>query len=251
MKWAKIPTEFLFKLNDREIAAVAKYCMLYGLLERVPTQQELNKWLTSGQLDTLLKGTSAPLETHLTILEILEKYLKGSAKVAQYDRQRKNQKKAEICTKEQNFPTEIPKEKIAEIPTEIPTEKNQTDKNRENRESNTSPDGYVLQRACARATNPQISPPDLETVLAYAKEQNSFAGCGGFKCNRMTAEEFWAKYSANGWREGNDARTPIVNWQTKLRQWVIKQKRFEPRSGDEPLPDGPKVYVEKQGEKSC
>lgn len=247
MKWAKIPTEFLFKLNDREIAAVAKYCMLYGLLERVPTRQELNKWLTSGQLETLLKGTSEPLVDHLTILDILEKYLKGSAKVAQYDGQRKNQKKAEICGKEQNFPTEI----STENPIENPTEKNQTDKIRKKRESNTSPDGYVLQRADARATNPQISPPNLETVFAFAKEQNSLAGCGGFKCDRMTAEEFWAKYSANGWREGNDARTPIVNWQTKLRQWVIKQKRFEPRADNEPVPDGPKTFESQQGEKAC
>lgn len=245
MKWAKIPTEFLFKLNDREIAAVAKYCMLYGLLERVPTQQELNKWLTSGQLETLLMTTSEQLDAHLTILETLEKYLKGSAKIAQYDRERKNQKKAEICGKEQNFPTEIPKENSAENPIKIPTEKNQTDKIRENRESNTSPNGNVLQRASARATNPQISPPDLETVFAFAKEQNSLAGCGGFKCDRMTAEEFWSKYSANGWRECNDARTPIVDWCAKLRQWSVNEQRGRFKSKIElamdDIPDGPKI----------
>lgn len=99
--------------------------------------------------------------------------------------------------------------------------------------------------ARARGVNPQISPPDLETVFAFAKEQNSLAGCGGFKCDRMTAEEFWSKYSANGWRECNDARTPIVDWCAKLRQWSVNEQRGRFKSKTElamdDIPDGPKI----------
>ncbi len=196
---------------------MAKYCMLHGLLERVPTQQELNKWLTSGQLETLLKGTSDPLETHLTILDILEKYLKGSAKVAQYDRKRKNQKKAENCEKEQKIPTENPTETRAEFPIKNPMEKNRTDKNRENRESNTSPNGYVLPRAPARAT----PAPTLDEVLTYAKSQTEMAGVGGFPCAPHTAEQFWAHYQSQGWRKSNDCETPVRDWRAALRLWCL------------------------------
>ena len=49
MKWAKIPTEFLFKLSDREIVAVAKYVMLYGVLETVPTRSECLRVMSARQ----------------------------------------------------------------------------------------------------------------------------------------------------------------------------------------------------------
>lgn len=68
-------------------------------------------------------------------------------------------------------------------------------------------------------------PPTLEEVLEYAREQNNFAGCGGFACTPEQAEEFWSYYESQGWRIGNDSNTPIRDWKPKLRQWCIKAKQ--------------------------
>ena len=68
-------------------------------------------------------------------------------------------------------------------------------------------------------------PPTLEEVLEYAREQNNFAGCGGFACTPEQAEEFWSYYESQGWRIGNDSNTPIRDWKPKLRQWHIKAKQ--------------------------
>lgn len=69
-------------------------------------------------------------------------------------------------------------------------------------------------------------PPTLEEVLEYAREQNNFAGCGGFACTPEQAEEFWSYYESQGWRIGNDSNTPIRDWKPKLRQWNIKAKQM-------------------------
>lgn len=76
----------------------------------------------------------------------------------------------------------------------------------------------------------QFVPPTLDEVLEYAKQQNDMAGVGGFKCSQETADQFWAHYESIGWRIGNDAKTPITNWKSKLRQWAIKEKTItEPK----------------------
>ena len=67
--------------------------------------------------------------------------------------------------------------------------------------------------------------PTLEEVIEYAKEQNSFAGVGGFVCTPEQAEEFWSYYESQGWRIGNDSNTPIRDWKPKLRQWCVKAKQ--------------------------
>lgn len=71
----------------------------------------------------------------------------------------------------------------------------------------------------------RFAPPTLEEVLEYARQQNSFAGCGGFVCTQEQAEEFWSYYESQGWRIGNDSNTPIRDWKPKLRQWCIKAKQ--------------------------
>lgn len=77
---------------------------------------------------------------------------------------------------------------------------------------------------------PTENTPTLDEVLEYAKQQNDMAGVGGFKCSQETAEQFWAHYESIGWRIGNDAKTPITNWKSKLRQWAIKEKTItEPK----------------------
>ncbi len=189
MKWTKIPTEFLY-LPDRDIAALAKYCMLYGILERVPTRSECLRNLSERQLETVQKH-----------IKILSKIISRDINVAQYDRDRKKQKRLENREKSQKSPTEHP----TDGPTEIP-------KHREIRESNTSPGGYVLQRASAR----EIPPPTLDEVLAYAKQQTEMAGVGGFPCAPYVAEQFWAHYQSQGWRKSNDAETPVRD----LRMWA-------------------------------
>lgn len=73
---------------------------------------------------------------------------------------------------------------------------------------------------------PKFTPPTLEQVLAYAAQQNSVAGMGGFKCTPQIAEEFWSNYESTGWVVANDARTPVRDWQAKLRQWALRQARM-------------------------
>ena len=104
MKWAKIPTEFLFKLSDREIVAVAKYVMLYGVLETVPTRSECLRVMSEKQLETIQKH-----------FETISKIISADINIAQYDRDRKKQKKAEICATQQKNPTENPNTTIKEI----------------------------------------------------------------------------------------------------------------------------------------
>lgn len=70
-----------------------------------------------------------------------------------------------------------------------------------------------------------FSPPSLQEVLDFAKQQNAIAGCGGFACSKSTAEEFWGNYTANGWVVGNDSQTPVRDWKAKLRQWCARERR--------------------------
>lgn len=200
MKWTKIPTEFLY-LPDRDIAALAKYCMLYGILERVPTRSECLRNLSEKQLETVQKH-----------IKILSKIISRDINVAQYDRDRKKQKRLENREKSQKSPTEHPTEHPTDGPTESPTHR----EIREIRESNTIPGGNVLQRASAR----EIPPPTLDEVLAYAKQQTEMAGVGGFPCAPYVAEQFWAHYQSQGWRKSNDAETPVRDWRAALRMWA-------------------------------
>ena len=75
-------------------------------------------------------------------------------------------------------------------------------------------------------------PPTLQEVLDYAKEQNNFAGLGGFRCSRQMAESFWSNYEANGWIVSNESRTPIKDWKAKLRQWAIKDSFNSEKNDD-------------------
>lgn len=77
-------------------------------------------------------------------------------------------------------------------------------------------------------TNNQQYKPTLDEVLAFAAQQNQLAGVGGFACTPELAEQFWAHYESIGWRVGNESRTPILNWQTKLRYWAAKDKQAPP-----------------------
>lgn len=74
----------------------------------------------------------------------------------------------------------------------------------------------------------QFNPPTLQQVLDYARTQNSVAGMGGFACTQELAEQFWSHYESIGWRVGNENRTPITNWQSKLRNWAAKDKQGPP-----------------------
>ena len=83
----------------------------------------------------------------------------------------------------------------------------------------------------------RVNTPTLKEVLAYAREQDSTAGMGGFACTRQIAEEFWANYESNGWVVSNECHTPIRNWKAKLRQWAVRNMS---KINDDGIPNAPK-----------
>ena len=72
-----------------------------------------------------------------------------------------------------------------------------------------------------RVINKKI--PTLDEFLTWAKQQNDFAGVGGFKCSKTQAEQFWHHYSSQGWVTANNI--PIADWQSKFREWCVKDKQ--------------------------
>lgn len=55
MEWIKIPTDILARRTpDKEILAIVKYQMVWGLLERQPTECEALRWMTRKQLNEAL-----------------------------------------------------------------------------------------------------------------------------------------------------------------------------------------------------
>lgn len=73
-----------------------------------------------------------------------------------------------------------------------------------------------------------FTPPTLQEVFDYAKQQNDMAGCGGFECTKEMAEEFWGNYAGNGWVVSNESKTPIRDWKAKLRQWAVRNRTKTP-----------------------
>lgn len=65
--------------------------------------------------------------------------------------------------------------------------------------------------------------PTWEEVQEYARQQNEFAGCGGFPCTEERAREFYDHYAAQGWIAGNGI--PIHDWRPKLREWVKEKNQ--------------------------
>lgn len=72
----------------------------------------------------------------------------------------------------------------------------------------------------------KFTPPTLQDVLDYAKEQSSMIGVGGFSCPQKIATEFWTHYDSQGWVKSNDAKTPITNWKSLLRSWTLNPNKF-------------------------
>lgn len=88
-----------------------------------------------------------------------------------------------------------------------------------------------IQAATREIKNPM--PPTEEEVLAYAREQNSIAGMGGFACSDEEALNFFDYYSGLGWHVPNSANTPLRVWKPFLRKWARSPLRslqqFKPR----------------------
>lgn len=59
-----------------------------------------------------------------------------------------------------------------------------------------------------REKRPQFEKPRLEDVQAYCQERG----------NRISAEQFYDHYEANGWVQGSRGK-PIINWQACVRTW--------------------------------
>lgn len=76
-----------------------------------------------------------------------------------------------------------------------------------------------------------VTKPTEKEVIEYAKEQNDFAGVGGFVCTPEQAEDFFNHYESQGWLSGNGI--PIHNWRNKLKEWVkekYKQQQQAPKA---------------------
>lgn len=79
--------------------------------------------------------------------------------------------------------------------------------------------------ALANSAQPKFIPPTYKEMIDYAHLMDDTAGVGGFRCTRAMADEFWAYYTANGWVNSNQFRTPILDWKAKFRQWVVREKK--------------------------
>lgn len=77
----------------------------------------------------------------------------------------------------------------------------------------------------ASPTKSAFTPPTYKEMIDYAHLMDDTAGVGGFRCTREMADEFWAYYTANGWVNSNQFRTPILDWKAKFRQWVVREKK--------------------------
>ena len=71
---------------------------------------------------------------------------------------------------------------------------------------------------CSNTRAREYTPPKLEDVLKYAKEQSDFEGVGGRKISQYLARRFYDYYTATGWVNKNN--TPIVDWKAQLRLWA-------------------------------
>lgn len=98
-----------------------------------------------------------------------------------------------------------------------------------------------------RTSNNNFTPPTLEQVLEYAKQQNEMAFVGGFRCSQQTATEFFCHYDAIGWVIGNETKTPIKNWQSKLRLWALSPNKYKTKQEiiDDDIPEQ-KIVVGQQ-----
>lgn len=83
----------------------------------------------------------------------------------------------------------------------------------------------------------EFTPPTLEQVLDYAKQQNDIAGVGGFTCTPELADQFWTYYESQGWIKGNSAKTPISDWKPLLRRWATDEhnKLMAEKAKEEPF----------------
>ena len=83
--------------------------------------------------------------------------------------------------------------------------------------------------------------------MEYAKQQNEMAFVGGFRCSQQTATEFFCHYDAIGWVIGNETKTPIKNWQSKLRLWALSPNKYKTKQEiiDDDIPEQ-KIVVGQQ-----
>lgn len=102
-------------------------------------------------------------------------------------------------------------------------------------ETNSRNNGCYLSTTRTRVKG--FTPPTLEQVLDYAKQQNDIAGMGGFACTPELADQFWTYYESQGWIKGNSAKTPISDWKPLLRRWATDEhnKLMAEKAKEEPF----------------
>ena len=114
--------------------------------------------------------------------------------------------------------------------------KNNQDENQdENQDKNQDTDKYIDIYNNTRDSNNGgmggkekggFVPPTLEEVLEYARQQNSFAGVGGFACTDEQATDFFNHYDRQGWLLGNGIH--MANWHSGLMKWAKEQNKQPP-----------------------
>lgn len=92
-----------------------------------------------------------------------------------------------------------------------------------------------------------FTPPTEEEVLAYAREQDSMAMCGGFSCSEDDARNFYDYYAGIGWKLPNNSNTPMRAWKPFFRKWCLRDRKLQNKnkpSAFEEMLEGSKMAKE-------
>ena len=202
MKWFKVPANLSLKADWKDRYVIIEYGCLYAQLEREPTEKELAKQLTRKQRERLAEWLP-------TLREQLAKDL-AETKTNRKSRNINYEKTAGLTPKTTPYITP-----------------NNTLNNTETIQPQIRRDKKRREESTPQTPLNKFSPPTLQEVLTFAKQQNDVAKTGGFSCSKAIAEEFWSHYQANGWIVGNESRTPLRDWKAKLRQWCVRETQKE------------------------
>lgn len=105
------------------------------------------------------------------------------------------------------------------------------DKNRINGQKGGRPKKELPVQTAPKKTSGVFNPPTLEEVLEYVRQQNSFAGVGGFSCTDEQATDFFNHYDRQGWLLGNGIH--MANWHSGVMKWAKEQNK-QPQRPNKP-----------------
>ena len=200
MNWTKIPTNLILdNIPDKDILAVVKYQLLWAALEHRPDDRAALCHMSANQL-RIARQYLASISTQVSIdIDSCNNHR---------SRQKTYYTKKQSLTQNYDGHTDGHTDGHADGIDKIRLDK-------------------IRKESTPQTPLNKFSPPTLQEVLTFAKQQNDVAKTGGFPCSKAIAEEFWSHYQANGWIVGNESRTPVRDWQAKLRQWCVRESQKE------------------------